>query len=47
MFGNPVIAFDLLGFKIKVDLSWVFVALLIAWSLAQGFFPSLYPTFPG
>ncbi|MBM3535947.1 MAG: CBS domain-containing protein [Alphaproteobacteria bacterium] len=46
MFGNPVIAFDLLGFKIKVDLSWVFVALLIAWSLAQGFFPSLYEGLP-
>lgn len=39
MFGRSVTLFTLLGFKVQVDASWVFLALLITWSLAVGFFP--------
>lgn len=46
MFGKSVQLFTLLGFKVKVDFSWVFLALLIAWSLAQGYFPGLYAGLP-
>lgn len=42
MFGRHVTLFEIFGFRVKVDLSWTFLALLIAWSLAQGLFPSLY-----
>ncbi|SMF12920.1 Zn-dependent protease (includes SpoIVFB) [Tistlia consotensis] len=42
MFGRQVTLFEIFGFRVKVDLSWAFLALLIAWSLAQGLFPSLY-----
>jgi Zn-dependent protease/CBS domain-containing protein len=42
MFGRSLTLFELLGFKVKVDASWIFLVLLIAWSLARGFFPSLY-----
>jgi Zn-dependent protease/predicted transcriptional regulator len=46
MFGRSVTIFRLLGFRVKVDISWVFVAVLIAWSLAQGLFPSIYKGLP-
>jgi Zn-dependent protease/CBS domain-containing protein len=46
MFGKQVTLFQLLGFKVKIDVSWVFLALLIAWSLAQGLFPALYEGLP-
>lgn len=42
MFGRQITLFELLGFKVKVDASWVLLALLIAWTLAQGYFPSSY-----
>lgn len=32
--------FSLLGFPIYLDLSWFAIAILIAWSLATGYFPS-------
>lgn len=34
--------FELLGFRVQADISWTFLALLVAWSLAQGFFPARY-----
>jgi Zn-dependent protease len=43
MFGRSLTLFELIGFKVRVDASWILLALLITWSLAQGFFPSLYP----
>ena len=42
MFGRQVTLFEIFGFRVKLDLSWAFLALLIAWSLAQGLFPTLY-----
>lgn len=46
MFGKQVSLFKLAGFVVKLDMSWVFLALLIAWSLAQGFFPTYYEGLP-
>lgn len=38
MFGREIKLFTLLGFKVKLDASWFFLALLIVWSLAEGVF---------
>ncbi len=43
MFTKSISLFRILGFEIKVDLSWLFLALLVSWSLAVGFFPAQYP----
>jgi len=43
MFGKKITLFKLLGFEIRVDISWVVIAVLITWSLARGFFPYYYP----
>ncbi len=42
MFGRPIKLFKLFGFEVQFDLSWVFIAILIAWSLSIGFFPLHY-----
>jgi Zn-dependent protease/CBS domain-containing protein len=43
MFGTKLVLFKLLGFEVKVDPSWIFLAVLVVWSLATGYFPSRYP----
>lgn len=35
--------FTLFGFEVKLDLSWLLLALLISWSLGAGLFPVEYP----
>jgi Zn-dependent protease/predicted transcriptional regulator len=35
--------FRLFGFQVKLDLSWLLIALLITWTLAAGLFPESYP----
>jgi Zn-dependent protease/predicted transcriptional regulator len=42
MFGKHITLFKLLGFEVKLDLSWLFLAVMITWGLARGFFPSYY-----
>lgn len=42
MFGKRITLFKLLGVEIRIDLSWVFLALLIAWTLAREYFPYRY-----
>jgi Zn-dependent protease len=42
MFGKRITLFKLLGFEVHIDLSWLIVALLVTWSLAEGVFPSSY-----
>ena len=42
MFGKPITLFKLFGFDIKIDLSWVFIALLVTWSLATSYFPAKF-----
>jgi Zn-dependent protease/CBS domain-containing protein len=39
MFGKSLKLFKLLGFEVRIDASWIIIALLITWSLAQGVFP--------
>jgi Zn-dependent protease/CBS domain-containing protein len=42
MFGRRIRLFKLLGFEVNIDLSWLVIALLVAWSLSAGFFPAYY-----
>ncbi|MGD1977726.1 MAG: hypothetical protein PVG57_09195, partial [Gammaproteobacteria bacterium] len=39
--GFPL--FTILGFKVRLNLSWILLGLLITWTLAEGFFPERYP----
>lgn len=45
MFGKQISLFSLFGFKVKLDVSWFILAILIAWSLATGVFPEYFPGF--
>jgi len=42
VFEKRLKLFKLLGFEVGIDLSWLFIAILIAWSLSTGFFPFHY-----
>jgi len=42
MFGRRVRIFKLFDFQVHVDASWVFIFLLVTWSLARGYFPARY-----
>jgi Zn-dependent protease len=42
MFGKSISLFKLFGFEVKIDLSWIVIAVLITWSLAKGVFPYYY-----
>ncbi len=46
MFGKRVTLFKLLGFSVRVDASWLILAVLIVWTLAAGYFPLQYPGLP-
>jgi Zn-dependent protease/CBS domain-containing protein len=46
MFGHPVSLFKVFGFEVKIDISWIFLAALITWSLASGLFPEYYKNLP-
>lgn len=39
MFSRSFTIFKLLGYDIKIDPSWFFIAFLLVWSLATGYFP--------
>ncbi|MEW5704713.1 MAG: site-2 protease family protein [Pseudomonadota bacterium] len=43
MFGRQITLFRLLGFRVGIDWSWLVLAILITWTLAVGFFPTLFP----
>jgi Zn-dependent protease len=43
MFGKRIKLFQLFGFEVRLDLSWLIIALLVTWSLASGVFPYLHP----
>ena len=43
MFRHRLKLFKLLGFTVHIDSSWIFIALLVTWSLATGYFPERYP----
>jgi len=42
MFRANVTLFEIFGLKIRVNVSWTFIAIFLAWSLAQGYFPAVY-----
>ena len=43
MFGSTFRLGRVLGVEIKIDASWFFVAVLVTWSLAVGYFPTAHP----
>jgi Zn-dependent protease/CBS domain-containing protein len=43
MFGKRYRLFSLFGFEVRLDASWFFLALLVAWTLAAGTFPATTP----
>ncbi|MEJ2745744.1 MAG: site-2 protease family protein, partial [bacterium] len=42
MFERRVTLFKLLGFQVRLDPSWIILAVLITWTLANGVFPAHY-----
>lgn len=46
MFGrnNGFKLFNILGFKVSADWSWLVIAFLLSWSLATGYFPAVLNT---
>lgn len=42
MFGKKIHLFTIFGFKVGIDLTWFLLAILVAWSLAEGLFPAFY-----
>ena len=47
MFGKRITLFRLLGFEVKIDLSWLIIAVLITWSLARAVFPAYFKELSG
>ena len=43
MFGRRFTLFHLLGFEVRLDLSWLILAALVSWSLADSVFPQYFP----
>jgi Zn-dependent protease/CBS domain-containing protein len=43
MFTNRIPLFTLFGIKVGLDYSWFFLAILLVWSLAAGYFPWVLP----
>src|SRR3546814_2726656 len=43
MFERRITLFRLLGFEVRIDISWVILAILVTWTLAVGLFPAWYP----
>ena len=43
MFGKRINIFSIAGFKIGIDISWFFIAFILSWTLAAGYFPIVYP----
>ncbi len=43
MFSRRITLFSLLGFEVRVDMSWLLLAVLLVWTLAEGVFPHYYP----
>lgn len=43
MIGPKIKIFKVFDFDINVDFSWVLIAVLVTWSLAKGYFPSIVP----
>ena len=46
MFGRRFNIMTIAGFKIGIDISWFFIAILLTWTLAVGYFPFIVPKQP-
>ncbi len=46
MFGRGLTLFRLLGFRVRVDWSWIIIAALVTWSLGRGVFPAYIEGLP-
>lgn len=44
--SSDIYLFKLFGFEVRINPSWFFLAFLIAWTLAVGYFPFLYKSLP-
>lgn len=42
MFGRGIKLFTLYGFEVKIDASWVIIAILVTFTLAKGAFPAVF-----
>jgi Zn-dependent protease len=42
MDGKNLTLIEIFGFKVKINITWVIIAVLLAWALAQGYFPTVY-----
>lgn len=45
MFAYRITLFELMGFKVRIDISWIVLAMLVVWSLAAGYFPEVAPDY--
>ena len=43
MIGRTVTLFRLFGFAVRADATWIFIVVLVAWSLSVRVFPSIHP----
>ena len=43
MLGKRINILTFAGIKIGIDISWIFIAILLSWTLAVGYFPFRYP----
>jgi len=46
MGGNTLLQFRMLGFDIRLDTSWIFIAGLIVWTLGNGYFGQILRGYP-
>lgn len=46
MFGRRFNVLTFAGFKIGIDISWFFIAILLTWTLAEGYFPAYFSNLP-
>ncbi len=46
MIGASFTLIEIFGIRIKVNISWAFIAILLAWGLAEGYFPTVHEKLP-
>lgn len=46
MIGASITLIEVFGIKIRVNISWAFIAILLAWGLAEGYFPTIHEQLP-
>ncbi len=40
--AKPIMSLTIFGFNVRLHFSWIFIAILVTWSLAKGYFPAYY-----